>query len=116
MSIAAHRITGMSQTISCPKCNSSFNSKDFLSTKISDIDSFFNVLGQLRSKPLFCGERRNILDESNVVICPSCGHKFSISQYKYFGFLTLKAVKILLIIFFSVFIAIPICILIKDLK
>ena len=102
----------MSQKIFCPKCNHQFDGENHLVLKISDLRSFFSVIQNRRSKPIHGGS--HILDDSNLVECPNCGYKFSLSQYKFFGIFSLRTLKLLLLIFVMAFAIIPFCILFFD--
>jgi endogenous inhibitor of DNA gyrase (YacG/DUF329 family) len=53
------------------------------------------------------------IEKSALVECPQCHHQFPSEDVKFFGFLSHKALKILMIIYVSAFIVIAAYVLIK---
>jgi len=104
----------MKEKISCPKCETSFYSKEQLKESVKGPISFFRQISKQRMQPLF-SKGNNILDSSNITICPKCGYEFIDEKIRYFGIFSLPVLKMLLIFFIVIlFIAFPMYILIKD--
>lgn len=106
----------MSEKITCPKCNSDFYVKESLKEQVTGFNSFIGLLASRRFRRLFSSDKsKNMIEESNLVICPNCGNEFLTEEYRFFGFLSKTMLRRLLIIFLLLFMAFPIYILIRDL-
>jgi hypothetical protein len=103
--------------ITCPNCNSTFASKGHLKDAVSGFSSLVDHFSQRRSRPLLSDKNnKNIIDSSNIVVCPKCGLEFADEEYRLFGILSLSVFKGLLIAFIVIlFLAFPMYILIRDL-
>ena len=92
--------------VNCPKCNFKFNLEENMKFKIGGIDDFINLMIFRPNKPLFAGNE--ILEKGDYAICPSCGYEVKIEHYKFFGFLPLYVLRIVLIACLILIIAISI--------
>jgi hypothetical protein len=101
--------------IKCPKCSFQFNAEENLKESINSASSFFQNIARKRSEPLL---KKNDLDETSeavLTICPNCKNEFPFSEYKFFGFLNSRGMKLLLILIILGFILFAVASLIKDL-
>ena len=101
--------------IKCPKCSFRFNAEENLKERINTASSFFQNIAQKRSEPLL---NKNGLDETSeavLTMCPNCKNEFPFSEYKFFGFLNSRGMKLLLILTILGFMLFAVSILIKDL-
>lgn len=107
----------MANLITCPKCNTSFDSSEHLKEKVTGFFSFIEVIAIHRLYQLFSNKtNKDVLDSSNTVVCPNCGFEFVDNEYKYFNVFSKSSMRKFIIIFIILFfIAFPLYILMKDL-
>lgn len=106
----------MSEITTCPKCHREFNGKENMKFHVFGVSSFFYQIKKKRFEPLFKnGDGCKDEVKSNLtVVCPSCGNEFTWNEYKFFGLFRPSIMKAIIIIFFALFMAIPIYIIIRD--
>lgn len=103
----------MPQNTICPECKRAFKTASHLKTGINDLNSLIRLILHSRFRSPF-SSTRDALDEAIVAVCPYCGNEFSAQSYKFFGVLSLRALRVVMIILMVFFIAIPIYILLRD--
>ena len=86
--------------IKCPKCFFEFDAKKNFKERIDGPASFIQNIARIRSEPIF--KKRNGSDEISeavLTICPCCKNEFPFTEYRFFGFLSAKSVKIIIVVF-----------------
>ncbi len=105
----------MKDKIQCRKCNHYFETKKHLKYRVTSLKSFLDIIAYKRVRPVFYREGGNTdaISESNVIVCPKCGNEFMAPNYKYFGFLSLAGLRMVIIIFLLLIILFPLYSILK---
>jgi transcription elongation factor Elf1 len=107
----------MNENKICPKCDLSFDVKENLKFRVSDVSSFVDQIERKRFQPIFTKgiSGADEIDKNTIVICPHCGKEFYLREYRFFGLLSSAKMRIVIFLLLLLFISVPIYILIKDL-
>jgi hypothetical protein len=101
--------------IQCPKCHFEFDAKGNLKNKITGPISYLKVSIRRYTKSLF--KELSVFEQVKdaiTTVCPKCGKEVPYKEYKFFGFLSPKAVEKGLIVFFLLFLATAIFMIVKN--
>ena len=102
----------MSGKTECPNCKNIFAVKAHLKYRLQPNLSFFKLIADNIALPWNRGLEE--IYKAHLVVCPKCKYEFSTSEYKYFGVLKINHLRICLILFFLLFIFVPVAVLIRD--
>lgn len=88
------------QIMKCPKCNFEFEAKKYMKENVVGPASFIQNIERKIEEPLF--NKNGGLDqisESTLTVCPNCQNEFQFTEYKFFGFLSEKSFRWIIILF-----------------
>ena len=100
----------MSDNTTCPSCKNYFLVKRNLKYSVRATPYFLGLALENMVLPWRKGFEE--IYDAHLVVCPSCGNEFTVSNYRYFGFITVGQLRIGLIFFFLFFIFAPIAVMV----
>jgi|SRR6266853_1227481 len=87
----------------CPKCERAFSAGANRAHPNAFVDAFAIKWPSTR------------ITESALVSCPGCGHRFSSNQVRFFGFLSLRQIRLVFLVYVSAFAAVAVYLVARSL-
>ena len=96
----------------CPKCKYKFIAKKHLKYRVRANRSFLKLAIGNAAFPWNTGLEE--IYKAHLVVCPNCNAEFSTQEYRYFGFIKVEQLRIILLLFIMSFIVASIVLVLRS--